>query len=245
MEKVKGEEIEKLKAEVAALKTSTPTQQLNRPKPADFQDKDDPEMAYSEAMMDWKIGNQTLENTAKAKKVENDNAATQRQRDTDVAVDNHYERAAKLGVKGNITPELYQSSDLKVRQAIETVYPEAGDYVTEMLISNLGEGSEKVFYNLGVNSTRLSKLQSLLTQDPSGLKAGMYLGELKNQLSAPQKRTTNAPDPASTAGGDQASNSAQKVSKKTFDKLVASNDVAGSFAAKMTAKASGVDVSTW
>lgn len=238
-----GAEIEKLKAELALAK-GTPTQ-LNRPKRADFDNKDDPDMAYAEALMDFKLEGHSTKAAAQAKEVDNTRRFEQKQQETSTAVDQHYERAVKLSANSNITAELYHAADMKVRQAVEHALPSGGNDVTDLLIANLGEGSEKVMYNLGVNSSRLAKFQSLLLEDKSGLRAAGYLGELKIQLNAPSKRTTNAPKPAKQVQGDEQSNDKHRALKKKYEAAHAKGDRQAAFNARSEAKKAGANMTNW
>ena len=121
----------------------------------------------------------------------------------------------KLAEKSGISADMYQSADRKVRQAIDSVFNGAGDDITDALIANLGEGSEKVMYSLGVNSTRLNELRSRLQSDPSGVKAAIYLGQLNAELKAPMKRKTTAPKPPPEVNGDaKASTSVRNLQKR-------------------------------
>ena len=117
--------------------------------------------------------------------------------------------------------------------------------IVDGLIANLGEGSEKVFYSLGVNGAKRDKLTSLLTTDPSGIKAAMYLGTLKAELNAPNRKTTNAPAPAPNLQGDGATKDPHKQLKKDYDKASAAGDAQGAFNARMAAKKAGANIKTW
>ena len=88
---------------------------------------------------------------------------------------------------------MYQNSDLAVRQAIESVLPNQGDLVADQLISRLGDGSEKVMFYLGRNAAAKEKLKSALSNDPTGISAALYLGEVKRDIASPTKRKTRAP----------------------------------------------------
>ena len=133
-----------------------------------------------------------------------------------------------------------------MREAINGVFDKGGDAITEALIASLGDGSEKVFYKLGVDKKRLNELTHLLTEDKSGIKAAMYLGTLNTELSAPRKQTTKAKAPASTASGDGTQLKGEaKALKTTYDKAVKSGDIQSRVSARRQAKQAGVDVSSW
>ena len=239
------DEVARLRAENERLKNGAAPKQLNRPKREDFDEHDDPEEAYIEALTDFKFE----QNSAKQAARTTEEGANQKQQayqaEIDSNLDQHYERAAKLSEESNITADLYQSSDKTIRTAIDAVRPGFGDVIVDGLIANLGEGSEKVFYSLGVNGAKRDKLTSLLTTDPSGIKAAMYLGTLKAELNAPNRKTTNAPAPAPKLQGDGATKDPHKQLKKDYDKASAAGDAQGAFNARMAAKKAGANLKTW
>ena len=237
-------EIDKLKAQVAELQGG-PVKQLNRPKREDFYDQDDPEGAFIEALTDFTMERGSAKQAATVKQAESSRQQQAQQEQINEGVDKHYERALKLSEESGITAETYQASDRTVRTAIDAVLPGAGDAITDKLITDLGAGSEKVFYSLGVNAAKRSKLQNLLTEDSSGLKAAMFLGELKAQLNAPQKRKTNAPKPAPHLAGDATGGDEHATLKKEYDKASKSGNTQAAFTARMKAKGSGANVSNW
>ena len=239
-------EIDKLKAEVAELKNGAPpAKQLNRPKREDFYDHEDPDSAYLEALSDFNVEKSSAKQASKAKEAENNRQQQVLLDEINTGVDQHYERAVKLSEESGIKAETYQAADRTVRASIDAVVPGGGDIVTDKLIADLGEGSEKVFYSLGVNPAKRTKLQSLLTSDSSGLKAAMYLGELKAQLNAPKKRKTNAPKPAPHLNGDAAGGDEHKALKQEYDKASDSGDTQAAFNARMKAREAGANVKNW
>ena len=113
------------------------------------------------------------------------------------------------------------------------------------MIAGLGAGSEKVMYSLGVNNARLAELKNRLIADPSGVTAGMYLGELKSEISAPQKRKTNAPKPAAQLKGDEQANDKFKAAKKNYEAAHKRGDTSKAFTLKRAAKKAGANTKTW
>lgn len=240
------DELDKLRAENEQLRSRTPEpKQLNRPKREDFLESDDPDEAYIDALTDYKIEKGAAKQATTVKEQESTRQQNDFQQAVSQEVDQHYERAVKLSEDSGISPELYQSADLKVRQVIESIFPNAGDSTTDHLISNLGEGSEKVFYSLGVNSTKRDKFESLLRSDKTGLKAAIYLGELKSELTAPNKRRTNAPKPAAQIKGDASTTPTVNALKKKYDAAHKKGDVSGAFKLKRAAKKEGIKTSSW
>jgi len=161
------------------------------------------------------------------------------------AVDAHYDRAAKLVESSGIKPEIYKQADLTVRQAVEASRPKWGDAIVDQVIHLLGEGSEKVMYFLGRNKPALAKFQNLLTIEPSGMQAAVYLGQEKQRLTKPQKARSNAPAPASHAKGDVNKGASGTTLKRAYSKAHKSNNTQAAYNAKKAARAAGVDVSNW
>lgn len=162
------------------------------------------------------------------------------------AVEGHYERAGVLIEKSGIKPEVYKAADATVRKAVESTSPKLGNIIVDQVISMLGEGSEKVMYFLGRNKAALSKFQSLLSDDPSGMTAAVYLGQEKQRLTNPTKPRSNAPDPASGIKGDESvgGGAANKLKKK-YDAAHTKGNTQAAYNAKKEARAAGVDVKTW
>ncbi len=245
LESKHNEETDELKARIAQLEGSNKPAELSRPKRDDFLDSDDPDEAYTDALVDWKMSSHEAKTVAKTSQAEQTRQVEDRQRVINQDVDSHYERAAKLSSESGIAPELYQSSDLTVRRAVESVFPNMGDAITDGLIANLGEGSEKVFYNLGVNEVKRSKFISLLQSDNSGLKASIYLGKLHSELAAPTKRKTKAPKPAASPTGDANVSASNNAAKRKYDKAHTSGKTSEAFKIKREAKKAGVDTNSW
>lgn len=239
-------EAEKLKQRIKELEQRQGQQpDLQKPKREDFYDKPDPDEAYAEAVAEWKWEQKNAESQAERAAREAERQRLERLQEVSQGVDSHYTRAVKLAEESGISAEMYQSADFRVRQAVDAVFEGAGDSITDALIANLGEGSERVFYNLGVNKARLSQLQDLLKTDRTGIKAAVFLGSLKSELTAPQKRKSNAPKPAPVAEGDAAQSNRAKALKSKYDKAHAAGDSQAAFNAKREARQAGVDTNQW
>ena len=243
--KEQDSELEALKAENERLKAVPQASKLVKPKPEDFYDSDNSDAEYTEALIKWNLENQQAEAQASAATEAQQQQIREQQKQISTEVDQHYERAEKLSEKSGISSELYQSADLRVRQMIDSIFPDAGDAITDGLIANLGSGSEKVFYNLGVNETRLMEFKTRLQADSTGFKAAMYLGELKATLNAPQKRKTQAPKPAPNPQGDKQVNSSERALKKRYTEAHKSGNPQAAFDARREAKKAGADTSNW
>lgn len=232
-------ELDRLKAENEQLKQGKPAA-LKEPKLEDFDDNDDPQADYMAAMVDYKIKKSQAEMQATQAATVTQEKQAELKRKIDSNVDKHYVRAQKLAEQSGIKAETYQASDLRFRQSLERRFPGAGDSIANKLISDLGEGSEKVTYNLGVNKARLSELEERLDSDPSGIQAAMYLGQLKTDLNAPQKRKTNAPKPTPTLKGDAKPSLGQYERK--YNKAKTPQE---KWDIKREAKKAGVNVKSW
>lgn len=244
----KDDELEAAKREIEELKKPrAPAQELHEPQRDDFET----DLDFTNAVIDYRFKKTQAENQAASQAEQRRTEFQNRQAKVSKAVDNHYERAVKLAEESGITPEMYQSADFKVRSMVEGIFnPDgrnkgAGDAVVDALIANLGEGSEKVMYNLGRNKSRLQELANRFADDRSGVSASMYIGQLNAELSAPKKRTTNAPKPAAQVQGDKQVKAQTKALKNAYDKADKAGDAQARFNARREARKAGVDTSNW
>lgn len=238
-------EKEALEARVKALESgraATPaTGAAEKPQRDSFETDE----AFFEALADWKIATNSASQHAETEREKQQRKIREYEEQTSEAVDQHYTRAVTLAEKSNITPEMYQAADLRVREMAEEVFPKAGDEIVESLIATLGEGSEKVMYNLGVNTARRNKLRDLLKQDQTGLRAATYLGQLKGELNPPGKKRTQAPAPAADPTGDSKTTESFKALKAKYTAAHNKGDSQAAFNARREAKQAGADVSNW
>jgi hypothetical protein len=226
----------------APVVTAPATSKVKMPDPLDFNTTEDYQAAmdkYIVERMDERMNLVSQTNNAKSRQEAETKAREQ-------AVDDHYKRAAKLLQDHSISAELYQQADLTVRQAINSVIPDGGDAITDALIARLGEGSEKVMYVLGRNSSDRDTLISKLTQDPTGISASMFLGELKaRKASAKSNSSTQAPAPAARAKGSNKTVGSATEMKRKYDEAHKRGDVSAAFNHKMSAKEAGINVKSW
>jgi chromosome segregation ATPase len=228
-----------------SLKTDEP--KLKKPLPEDFKTDDEYEAAldkYEDAVATqryYKIAETERKTTAQKKAIE----ARQQ------SVEKHYERAAELVESSGIKPELFKNADTKFRSAIDSIVPGSGDVLADHFIDLLGEGSEKVIYYLGVNEAGRNKFQALFSSEPqSGMKAAVYLGQLKQKLLKPAKMTSNAPAPATRHNGDDKPGSGSdkkraKALKKEYKNAAKSGNPQDIYNARKEARKLGIDVSDW
>lgn len=239
-------EIEQLRAQLEEARRSTVAPQLTaRPKRDDFYDQDDPDDAYTEALADWKLNESQARQHQETQQYEFQRRQLEAQKTIESGVDQHYERAATLAAASGISPELYQSADLRVRSAIDGVFPGGGEQVTNALIASLGEGSEKVFYNLGVSPKRLAELTAKLAADPSGLQASTYLGKLSAELTAPLRKRSNTPAPATNVQGDANTTDLGKGLQRKYLEAHKKGDTQAAYDIRREAKAKNINVKSW
>jgi hypothetical protein len=242
----RDDEIEKLRLENEKLRSNSEVTvkqatELKRPREEDF----DSDEAYLEAL-DKYIDDKTKTAYEKSR-LENEQTEIQKQKELQRTqeVDRHYKAAEKLIKDANISSEIYKNADKTVRQAVDIVAPKYGDVIVDQLISFLGDGSEKVLYYLGRNKTALNKFQTLLIEDPTGMKAGVFLGGEKQRLMNTQKQKSNAPDPVPELVGDENSTSKGNVLARKYSAAHKKGNIQEAYNLKRNAKAQGIDVSKW
>ncbi|MEE8288929.1 MAG: hypothetical protein V3R25_05905 [Nitrosomonadaceae bacterium] len=227
-------ELAKMQAQIDAMSNQPRQNPVNagRPQRSDFHDHDMPDDAYDDAMYLFRRQQEQQQLT------QNDNKRLQDEFESnqDLALNNHYSRAEALSKQG-ISAEHYKHSDLTVRNLL-------GNDLTNRLITDVGEGSEKVFYQLGRNPTKLAELKRAMDEDPRGIKAILLLGKMSSGLSAQTKRKTLAPAPAAQANGGQGGGSS-KDGKSAYEKASNSGDTSEAFNLRRAAKAAGTDTSNW
>lgn len=242
-------EANELRQKIAQLEQERQRQQVpqvgSRPTREQFYDKDDPESAYEDALVDWKMNQRNAQQLSQSQQYEQERQRLEAKQRVDAEVDQHYERAAKLAAKSGITPDLYKNADEQVLLALDAYAPGAGEVIRNSMIAVLGEGSERVMYNLGVSKTRRDELVRLLREDGTGLKATAYLGRLSAELAAPAKRTSTAPAPATSVKGNANTTEAGRALHRKYAEAHKSNDRQRAFDLKREAKAKGVDTNSW
>ena len=243
----KDSEIEALKQKIAVLeqgvqrKAQPHKEPLERPKRVDFGNDDAYYEAidvYQDRMLEDRYARLNAQQTQKSRQ-------KRAMQTVEQSVDAHYERAAKLLEETGISDELYKNADISVRKAVSDVLGTGGDAITDQLIATIGEGSEKVLYYVGNNRTALDRFRSLLSSDPTGLQAAMFLGEQKNRLNKPGRMQSTAPAPSrELPGGDVPVVGAGELQKR-YNTAVKKGDINGQINAKLDARRNGVDTSAW
>ncbi len=245
----KDDELATLRQEIESLKTSGIRQEnasaaapSKVPRPEDFYDRSDPDLAYETALQNWM--DSQMEQKLQTSIQSYEKTAVQRQQTTRVsdALDEHYNRAAHLVSDGLVTAEDYQAADTLLRQSVDAVAPGSGDVFVDSLLSRLGDGSEKVVMSMSRNPAHLAKFQQSLRDDPTGISAAAFLGELRGRFSS-GKTVSRAPRPGTPlAGGQGGSASAEK---KRYAAAHKAGNRQQAFSIRRAAAKRGIDVSTW
>jgi hypothetical protein len=241
----KNEEIEKLQKKLELLEQNSVREapkEIAIPKLKDYAYDED---KYKQALDDyisWKTQKTVEDAFSKNNQQTTINKLYEQQK---ADVDEHYERASKLVKKAKIKAEDYKKADTMVRSTLDAVSPGKGDFITDTFITALGEGSEKVMYYLGRNESARNKIQKLMVNDPTGLKAIAYLGRKLASIQKPIKLKTQASSPGKKVKGDSISNVSISSLHKLYKKSHKKGDAQKAFDAKRKAKAAGVDVSSW
>lgn len=246
------DENEELRARLAALESGNAPQAPvvdklpPRPTREQFEYDDD---KYDVAIDEWndkkfdlklKTHNQTSQTDNQKQQQQEAQQESQRKN-----LDDHYGRAQKLVEDGKVTSESYQKADLVVRRSLESISPGNGDNMANTLISTLnalGAGSEKVMFQLGVNPKKMQELQDKLVNDPSGLSASAFLGQLQSQVQTPSTRRSQTPKPGAKVEGEGGAGGKLGTLQKQYSKLTEPQD---RISFKRKAKKEGVDVSQW
>lgn len=226
-------EIEKLKANPVQAK---PVETKPYPKLEDFDYDED---AHQQAVIQW--NDERIE--AKLNQQNQSNQLNQQQQEAiskrNKAVDEHYVRAERVAKENKIEPEKYQKSDLAVRNLFESLAPGQGDDVTDNIIAALGEGSEKVMYNIGLSPAKQAKVREL-SGNPMALMA--YLGELKSSFTAKRSVKSNAPKPPKKLSPDGSGSATESALQKKYNKA---KSVQERLDLKWKAKEANIDTSKW
>lgn len=244
--KERDDVIERLKAEMEELKRAQamPAAQIQTIKPPKPEDYDFDDSRFAEAQAQYIDAQINARLNSVAQKTETEKRQAQFKQQLDESLSNHYARAEKLVKSAGITEEQYQAADTKLRLAIDQVMPKQGDIVADTLLANLGEGSEKVGYWLGCNTSAREELQRKLVSDPSGLSAAMWLGGKARELSAPKQLKSNAPKPNTQLNGDGNTKDPHKALKDKLAKARSSGDMQKVIDLKIEAKKAGIDTKT-
>lgn len=242
--KERDSELDALRKKIEALESSGATSTVDlppRPKAEDF----DTDELHEAALEEWEDKRLEIKLAAKSAETQSAAASERVRAATEKAVDEHYDRSAKLVESSGIKAEYFKEADNTVREAVEALLPKQGNAVTDHIISLLGEGSEKVMYFIGRNKAARLEFQSLLSEDRTGMKAMVFLGQQKERLTNPKKPTSKAPKPASDVNGDVAPSQKGSAMKKKYDAAHGAGKTQAAYNIKKQARAAKIDVSSW
>lgn len=211
-------EIERLKRENQLL------QMQQTPQRPTLEQFDYDEAKYRAALADFE--DKRLDERFSAMEQRLTAAAQPPAREDITALESHYDRAEKLGVRD------YEVAEDAVIEAI-------GQGTFKEVVSSLNE-SEKVVYFLGKNPSKLNELSDLLRTNP--VKGTLALGRLEAQLRVRPKQK-QAPAPDADVAGDSSPSSSSAWQKK-LDKLRSSDNYKARdvIELKRQAREAGVDV---
>lgn len=240
------DELNALKSQIENMQPTQARQQGKAtPMPREYDFSEDAE--YQNAMTQW-VQEQVQNGVATVNQTASQSAQqAQAKQKLEQSIDGHYQRAEALVKQANIDIKAYEAAELSVRQDIESVLPNAGNVVVDELISRLGDGSEKVMYYLGRNSSARLKMIDKLKSDPSGISAAMYLADIKATRATPKKLVSRAPKPATVISGDASgglSGDAKALLKK-YKQAHNTGSIQAAYNAKKQARAAGIDTSQW
>jgi len=246
----KDSELELMRQKLAQYESGAQPQQVQQQKGFDLklptleqcnwdEDQYNAAMAdYQDKLVDYKLS----QKMATTQQSEQQRQALERQQ---AAVDAHYERAAKLIEQAGISAEKYQAADTVFRRELHSVTGN-GDVVADAIIARLGEGGEKVTYHLGVNQTAMAQLKQKLQEDPTGISAAVYMGELRAKFGAAvTNKLSKAPKPDAGLEGDANATLNTTSLKKQYQAAQRSGDTAKAFKIRQQARASGANPNDW
>lgn len=249
LEKKHESELDVLRKEIEALKSS-PSQAATqpaqaKPKREDYYDAEDPDEAYMDALVEYRLSSKDQAAQQQASQSEQQRKVDEFKAQVEAKVDEHYNRAAELTKTSGISADVYRQADQNVRQAVESVMPNMGDGITDALIAKIGNDSEKVVYFLGRNKAKLLEFEKALRSDTTGIEAAMMLGEIKRDLTSQTKRKSNAPTPAPSLQGNESTSPKSAGLLRKYKEAHNSNNAQKAFEIKRQAKAAGVNTREW
>lgn len=249
----KDDELEQLKAKIEQLESGQgqPAQQAQSlpPKPK-LEDFDYDEAKHDAALDEWydkkfdaKVSS-TL--TTKQQKEQQQAQAEKFRKSLEDAENAHYGRAEKLVAEGKVSAEKYQQADRAVREGFDRLAPGKGDDIVAQLIktlNSLGDGSEKVMYQLGVNPAKMQEVTNMYASDPTGLSAVAYLGKLQATIQSPVKRKSSAPKPSPELQNGGGGKSPEKAFVDKYKR--AGDDLQKRINIKREAKKAGINLNNY
>lgn len=245
----KDDEVAQLKAELEQLRAVGVMNQQQQPAPIKvpkLSEYDYDEDKYAEAMADYsaKLVDAKLNSFSSNNQAQQQRELVNKQKQA--ALEQHYERAESLVKANKMSAETYSSAELNFRQGLHQVTGN-GDQVADEIIARLGDGSAKVIAHLGVNGSAMATLKDMLQNDPTGLKAAVYLGQLEAKFSGiAGNKLSKAPAPDSEVKASAPTGSATLDNmRKAYQAASRTGDVQKAFDLRRKAKASGFNTNNW
>ncbi len=246
----KDSEIDQLRQEIQQIKGTAqpvaqplqPPTQTAMPKAEDFYDQRDPDASFQLAMQNWV--NKGVEQKLNSHLQTHQQQQQRQQQDgrLNQELDRHYDRAAKIVSEGMLSEDEYRDSETLLRQSVDHVAPGRGDAYVDSLLGRMGDGSEKVVVSLARNASHMTAFQQALRDDPTGITAAAFLGELKGRFRSAGK-VSKTPRPGSKLNGDAPVSGGADM--RRYNTAHKSGNRQEAFNIKRAAKARGVDVSKW
>ena len=97
-------------------------------------------------------------------------------------------------------------------------------------------------YYLGRNKAALNEFRALLSDDPSGLKASVYLGKITEKIAGSKNKPSQARKPAATVKGDEVPKGPEGRFRKQYKEAKSAQ---ARYDVKKAAKVAGHDPSKW
>ena len=240
------DELAQLRKKVEQLEQDKPAVQAEppkRPRRSEFDDEDE----YDDAMEKYDNERREFDAQYVAQNSQQTQQLQKRQQQIEQAVDSHYTRAEEVVQKYGIKPEIYQKADATVKEIIQHSLPNYNaESVFSGMVEVLGEGSEVAMFHIGRNKQAASDFARALQEDPTGLKASVFLGRIAEKVgNAKPNRNSQAPSPAAKLKGDEASSIKGGTAHKKWADAHKKGKTQEAYNIKQAAKKQGVDVSTW
>jgi len=247
----KDDELAALKAKIEALESGAvqkPVKSDSAPVLPTLEQFDYDESQYAAAMANYAsdLVDHKLSQTLGGK--EQEQQAQKAKQELDNKVNGHYERVASLVDGGVITADVYKTAESGFRRAVMQATGADEDYaeqLSDVLISRIGEGSEKVIPYIGRNKQAQARLIELMKNDPTGLDAMMFIGELKSKFGqAKQIKPTHSIEPDTPLSGS-AARAKESTLKAEYTKAQNSGNSQKAWNIRKQARESGYNVNEW
>lgn len=214
-------ELDTVKAELDQLKTmlagqqqvQAPVQKVESdlpPVPVLYENGINTPQEYTQAYAKWMNDVNTIHAQRSQRQAQSQAAARQ----TQEKAENLAKRASDFIQEHNIKPQLVIDA---IENATTEIAAHTGlDDALTVMLDAVGEGAERVAYRLGRNQNTMDKVKELISDDPSGMKAIVYMTRLAGQLK-PKTKVSKAPEVDEPVKGDGSSSATKKL-QSMYDK---------------------------